>query len=204
MKRTSKISKVFAFLLVVAFAVPARADGGGAVRLVTDFQDVVLSVMKQAKSLGVQGRYDALAPHVEKTFHLPFMARYAVGQAWRGADANQRDRLVAAFRRMSLSTLATLLRGYGGESFEFVAQKEGNQSMILVETKLMRPEGDPVDMTYVTRRMSGEWKIIDVIVAGGISELNVRRSEYRRELREGGVEKLIETLDAKADELLAQ
>ena len=45
--------------------------------------------------------------------------------------------------------------------------------------------------------------ILDVVVEQGISELAVRRSEYRLVLKEKGVEGLIDALNRKADELMA-
>ena len=59
-----------------------------------------------------------------------------------------------------------------------------------------------MDITYVTHKIKGEWRIIDVLLDAGISELAVRRSEYRRVLKTGGVDGLIETLNRKADQLL--
>ena len=41
-----------------------------------------------------------------------------------------------------------------------------------------------------------------MLLDAGISELAVRRSEYRRVLKTGGVDGLIETLNRKADQLL--
>ena len=59
-----------------------------------------------------------------------------------------------------------------------------------------------MELIYVTRKIKGEWRIIDVLVDSGISQLAVRRSEYRRVLRTKGIDGLIDTLNAKADQLL--
>ena len=53
------------------------------------------------------------------------------------------------------------------------------------------------------RQVKDEWRIVDVLVDKGISELAVKRSEYRGVLRYGGIDALIRTLNAKADQLLA-
>ena len=64
-------------------------------------------------------------------------------------------------------------------------------------------DGD-VSLTYVAKRIGNGWKLIDVIVDDGISELTVRKSEYRRVLASDGVEGLIAALESKAGELIAQ
>ena len=45
---------------------------------------------------------------------------------------------------------------------------------------------------------------VDVVVDDGISELEVRRSEYRLLLENKGIDGLIRALNAKADQLMSQ
>ena len=61
-----------------------------------------------------------------------------------------------------------------------------------------------MELIYVTRLFKGQWRIIDVLVDSGISELAVRRSEYRKVLRTKGIDGLVNTLNAKADQLLSE
>src|SRR5271170_3880878 len=68
-----------------AFATLARGEGttdDPAVKPVRAFYDALLSVMKQAKELGVRGRYDRLAAPIQATFDLPAMTRIAIGADW--------------------------------------------------------------------------------------------------------------------------
>jgi len=71
-----------------------------------------------------------------------------------------------------------------------------------VQTHLVKADGSPVEMTYVAKQFGDRWWLIDVVVDGGISELNVRQSEYHAILRDRGVEGLIDTLNGKADSLV--
>ena len=48
------------------------------------------------------------------------------------------------------------------------------------------------------------WRIVDILLDNDISELAVRRSEYRRVLKKEGVDALIATLNNKADGLVAE
>ena len=132
------------------------------------------------------------------------MVRIATRPYWKTATKSQRRDLVTAFKRMNISTLATLFNKYGGEVFEPNGRKQGPQGTVLVETKLRSPDGGVHDLSYVLKQFKDRWKIVDVIVDRGISELAVRRSEYRQVLKRGGVNGLIRLLNAKADELIAQ
>lgn len=191
----------FAFLLAAMPANAAQTTPGG---LVEKLQAKLIEVMKEAESLSVSARYDRLLPTIEEVFYVPLMARVAASSSWKDASAAQRAGLAMAFRRMSASTLATMLNGYGGESFERIGERPGPQKTLLVETRIIIPKKKPHDLTYVARKFKDRWYIIDVVVDKGISELSVRRSEYRRVLKKGGIDGLIKTLNTKADELLRQ
>ncbi len=204
MKRRDFIPAVFAVFLVVASPYPsAGAEQGGPSALVQAFQSGLLEVMKQSKELGVAGRYARLAPMIERSFHLTLMIATSSSPYWRKATPEQRRRLVEAYQRMSVSIVATLFDSYDGERFETIRERQGPQRTVLVDTRVVRPDDDPVNISYVVARLSERWWIIDVIVGGGISEVAVRRSEYQKLLAEGGIERLISALGKKADDLMA-
>lgn len=193
-----------AILIILVAGLPGRTLAGPAGDLVTDFQKGLIAVMKDAKTLGVKGRYDRLEPLVKGTFHLSLMAGLSAGEHWQAANEDQRKRLVAAFTRMSVATLATLFDGYSGESFNVVGEREGPQQIVFVDTVLKSPGRDSdVQISYVARQFGQYWQLIDVIVDGGISELKVRISEYRQTLKSGGVDALIKLLEGKSSDLLS-
>jgi phospholipid transport system substrate-binding protein len=198
------VPKVLAVLFVLVAAIPAGAAEVDPRVLVERFQGNLLAVMKEAETLGVKGRYDRLVSSIEETFYLPLMIRIASGPYWKGANQTQRSRLISAFRRMSVSRVATLFDGYAGETFEAIGEKPGPQNTLLVKTRIVIPDKSSVNLTYVAKAIKERWRLIDVIVDDGISELSVRRSEYRRVLQKEGVDGLIATLNKKADELIAQ
>ncbi|MDA1091343.1 MAG: ABC transporter substrate-binding protein [Proteobacteria bacterium] len=173
-------------------------------QVVTAFQETLLDVMKNAKALGVRGRYDKLNGRIKQTFHLGLMAQIASGSYWRKASKIETDKLVAAFSHLSISTYASQFDGYSGQSFKTQGEKPGPQNTTLIKTQIITPDSTPVDITYVTREIKGQWRVIDVLLDTGISELAVRRSEYRRILNTGGIGGLISTLNTKANQLLAE
>ncbi|MDA1091344.1 MAG: ABC transporter substrate-binding protein [Proteobacteria bacterium] len=193
------------FLLAFIFISPAvKAAELTASEVVERFQASLLDIMKEANTLSVQQRYVRLQASVEKSFHLPLMVQIASADHWKESTTAERRHLVNAFRRMSISTLATLFNGYSGEVFELIVEKPGPQNTTLVVTKLVKSDKSTVEIAYVTRPFKKGWRIIDVILDNGISELMVRRSEYRQILKNKGIAGLITVLNSKADELVSQ
>ncbi|MDP6786386.1 MAG: ABC transporter substrate-binding protein [Rhodospirillales bacterium] len=203
MRRRSIFLKLLILLLFISSAPTARGGQETPRQIVEEFQASLLSVMKEAEALGLKGRYTRLAPAIERAFDLPLMMRIAIGSYWNQTTADQRTRLASAFKRMSVSTLATFITGYSGERFETIGEGPGRQDVHLVKTRIVDPDGSDVALTYVAKRSAGGWDLIDVVVDAGISELAVRQSEYRLILKKRGIEGLIRALNAKADQLIS-
>jgi phospholipid transport system substrate-binding protein len=160
--------------------------------------------MKNAEKTSIRQRYQYLAANVKKTFHFPLMVQIASGNNWHQATNSERLGLVNAFQRMSIMTLAALFNGYNGEVFKVLREREGPQNTTLVSTELIKTDKSKISIVYVTRPFKNDWRIIDVIVDKGISELLVRRSEYQKILKTGGIPGLIKLLDGKAEEISLQ
>jgi len=195
--------KILALLALIVSAFPAAAENSPS-RVVDEFHLDLLQVMKEAKALGIKGRYDFLTESLEQAFDLERMARIAVGKYWRRATPDQQKTLSGAFKRMSVSTYASQFDSFSGQSFETIGERPGPQKTILVETRIVRPGKDPAKLTYVLKKIKNRWRIADVLLDNSISQLAVRRSEYRGVLKSRGVDGLISVLNSKADRLIEQ
>lgn len=193
-----------AVLLALACIFPANrglaADSDPEV-VVGAFHDALLAVMKEPESVGVQGRYDKLSGPVDAAFDLERMIRISTGSYWAEATGEQRKQLVDAFRRLSTATYATRFHDYSGEKFETIGQRPGPQKTILVATRIVESNGKSHELTYVLKEADSRWRIVDVLLEN-ISQLAVQISEYRRTLKDSGIDGLIATLNQKADDLL--
>jgi phospholipid transport system substrate-binding protein len=180
---------------------PAQSQQASASSVIEAFHETLISVMKEAKSLGIKGRYERLAKPVTEAFHLRRMLKWTAGKYWKRATPGQRDRLLAAFTRMSVGNYAVNFDGYSGERFVTLGERPVPRNMLLVETQIVRVGDDPVDLTYVMTKFENRWGIGDVLYEN-ISELARRRSEFRRVLKNDGIDGLIASLDAKNRNLL--
>jgi phospholipid transport system substrate-binding protein len=170
--------------------------------VVASFQDGLMSVMKVSKTLNNQQSYHNLEPISDAAFHFPLMTQIAVGPYWGSTNQELRLRVIKSFRRLSISTLATLFDGYNGEFFEYKENIIGPYQTTIIVTNLVKANKTRIEISYVTRKFTNGWRIIDVILGGGISELKVRKSEYRQILKMEGIYGLIGLLDNKANELI--
>ena len=132
------------------------------------------------------------------------MAQIVTGEHWNKAHASEKAAVTEAFKRINIATLATLFDGYNGEVFAINGEYPGPSNTTVVSTSLIKADKSKVSIAYVARTFDREWRLIDVVVDGGISELKIRRSEYNLILSNGGLSALTKLLNNKADELMSQ
>lgn len=199
-------SMVGRIVLVLALLWPAALSANINVtpRAIAERLDAALiDAMRNAETLGYQGRYDALAPVLERSFDFPFMARVAVGRHWRKMTEAERARLVDTFARLSIATFAARFKGYSGESFKIMGEEQRPRGTILVLNRLVKGDGGSVDLNLLMREAKNGWRIVDVFLDAKFSELAIKRSEYTAVVKRDGVEGLIAIMERKIDRFAA-
>ena len=204
MRSSTELVRLSVFAALMMLWMPhSFAQAGDPIARVKSFYSTLLETMKEAKRLGLQGRYKKLAPVITTTFDLPAMTRIAVGPTWTSLTPEQQAALTSAFSRMSIATYASRFDGYDGERFEVDPVPVERGADRIVKTRVIPKTGEPTVLDYLMRSSGGDWKIVDVYLNGTISELATRRSEFAAILKSGGADALIKSLRARTDKLLA-
>jgi phospholipid transport system substrate-binding protein len=164
--------------------------------------DALVRTMKQGSALGPAGRVKALDPELRRDYDLPLTTRLVVGPPWRSMSPEDQQALITAFSDYSIAVYASRFKNYSGERFvvDPVVDKLPSGDVV-VHTKLLPHDGDPVEIDYLERTEPDGWRIIDVLLSGTISQMAERRSEYSSALREGGAAALIRLLQQKTSQL---
>ena len=179
----------------------AHAESASPAATISDFYDVLLSTMKDGPSLGFKGRSERLSPAIRSAFDLPLMTRLMVGPQWATLTTDQQRQLVAAFSDFSIAVYASRFDDYSGERFQVDGDLTQSATGVIVRSKLVKTDGDPVQIDYLMRANEQGWQIIDVFLSGTVSELATRRSEFSSVMRRGGAEALVDLLQKKAAQL---
>jgi phospholipid transport system substrate-binding protein len=201
----STIAKLIAALgLAVLIQAPALSESSDpAAARISSFYGALLDTMKQAKQLGLKGRYNKLSPLLSKTYDLTSMSRIAVGPNWAALSQQQQLGIVNAFTRMTVATYASRFDGFSGEQFEVLDTSDRPNGDKIVKTQIVQSDGKTVALNYLMRRDGADWKIVDVYLDGTISELANRRAEFGAILKSGGPDALVGSLVKQGDKLLA-
>lgn len=201
----ARICAAIALVTVVAspeaFADVAQTDP--AARQIATFTDTLLDTMRDARQLGVEGRYNRLKPVIEQTFDLPAMTRLAVGPSWDTMSSTEQQTLIGAFERMTLANYAANFDSFDGQKFVVDPNVQARNDDRIVQTTLVLPHSAPVALNYRMHDVNGSWKVVDVYMNGYVSELALRRSDFSSTLASGGTPALVRRINALSDKLLA-
>ena len=167
-------------------------------RHVRGLYDVLLSTMKNGHALGQSGRFIQLTPVIHRTFDIASMVRLAVGRSWASLTEALRQRATESFGRYISATYADRFDSYDGQKFEVMGEQPAPTGVI-VKSRIVKANGEPVQVDYLMRRGGDSWLISDIYVDGAISEVATRRSEFAGILKSEGIDGLIAALNRKAD-----
>jgi phospholipid transport system substrate-binding protein len=178
---------------VVAETVPADATS-----TIQRFNDALFAAMKSGGRTDYSRRFRALAPEVDKTFDLSAVLSVSVGPRW----TDQQSRLLDAFRRYTVASYVANFDSYAGQDFTV---SPGTRSLgvdrVIVQSHIMKINGDATELDYVMKQTPLGWKAIDVLAGGAISRVAVQRSDFGRILSNGGGDALLASLQRKTSDL---
>ena len=196
-------SKIGGLCIALSLAVGIFAESAAALAVnpqdnVRGFYDTLLTTMRNGPTLGQSGRYARLAPVVDRVFDVPSMTRLAVGPTWATLPPAQQQQLIDAFRHYVAATYADRFDSDSGQQLQVTGERPYNADVI-VQTKIVKSDGDTTTLDYLMRQNQGSWQISDVFLDGTISQLAIQRSEFHSILRREGVDGLVMALNRKVD-----
>lgn len=201
-----QVMKMRSTLLVWCFAVLAFVPSGGSAagpnpdELIRQLSDGVLDVLQADEALraGDAGEVVELVERlVLPHFDLRRMTMLAVGRDWRDASREQQDRLTGAFHRMLVRTYASALTHYRDQTVGVHPLRMGaSDKTVKVQTEIRQPGSPALAVDYVLAQHPDGWKIFDIVVAG-VSLVTSYRGTFAQELRVGGIDGLIDSLERK-------
>lgn len=195
--------QILAALIVLA-ASSARAmaqEAGPFAEPATAVERLHEALVETALSHGdepVDVRYRALEPVVTATHDLPYIAELTIRREWAGLDEDTRARFVEAFTRLSVMTYASRFAGLEPDRFKLDASEPlaGGRARV---TATLETDQRAIPFEYVLHEAGGGWKIVNIL-ADNVSDLAMKRAEYRRLLDGGTISDVIEELERQAAE----
>lgn len=167
-------------------------------QVIESFQAALIETMKQGKKLGYQGRYQKLKEPVLRSHDLSKIARIVLGKEWKKLTAEQKKDMVELFTQLSIASYAHNFKDFSGEAFKYDSENQTSRGGIIVHTFLVLPKDKDVKFDYMMKNKGDSWLIINII-ANGVSDLALKRSEYTSILKREGFDALLKKISSKIE-----
>jgi len=190
-------------LLVPLLAAAGLAAGGPATATIAKLTDTLLGVLKNAETLGFQGRLAKLKPAVADAFDVGFMAEKSIGKYWKPLSDADKTRWRDLFQEYTAANYAGNFDHYGNQRFEISGEEPSQNDTTVVHTTLIDPGGESTALDYRLHQTPKGPKVIDIYLKGTVSQLALQRSDFTSVLERGGLDGLITTIRGKIDDLAA-
>jgi len=137
-------------------------------------------------------------------FDFAKMSKLALGKNWRKADTDQRLRFTEEFRLLLVRTYSTAMLEYTDEEIHFLPFKgDLSKKKVKVKMDVIQAGGPSIPMAMSLYLDSeGAWKVYDLKI-DGISLVTNYRSTFATEIRNDGMDKLIDRLASKNEKVKA-
>ena len=170
-----------------------------AVAQIQGFYDALTASMKSGGT--TKSRYEKLKPAVEKAFDLQAMTATAVGPSWATASDADKKALVDAFTRMTIANYAKSFDSYSGEKFnvEPASIVRGTDHFV---KSTMKTSSETIAFNYRMHQVGSDWKVTDVLLAGNISQMAQKRSDFAATLAASGPQGLAKRINALTDQIM--
>jgi phospholipid transport system substrate-binding protein len=145
------------------------------------------------------GRAERFRTLFAEAFDLPAISQFVLGRHWREAAPEQRAEWQEVLKDYVANLYARQFSTYEGQRFEIVRERPLDGSTV-VQTRIQRADGQPLDVDFRVQRSGDELKIVDVLVAN-VSLIVTKRSEFDSVIQREGVDGLMRRLRQKSADL---
>ncbi len=166
-------------------------------QVIQELQAALIQAMQKGAELGYQGRFNLLSPVIQRSHDLPAIIRTVLGAHWNKLTEEQHQAITETFSKLSIATYAERFNQYDQERFEFIEKRALPKEQVLVRSQLIQADGKAVNFDYVMRQgASQNWRIINIL-ADGVSDLALKRTEYGAIIQRDGFAALLSQLEQK-------
>ena len=167
------------------------------VRSITDDVAAALKRDKAMQALDSGKLAELVEARILPHFDFRRTTQIAMGAYWRHATPEQQEQLTREFRALLVRTYSSALASYRDQTIEVrpLRMRPGDTE-VTVRSLVRQAGAEPVQIDYDMERTASDWKVYDVRV-GGISLVATYRTAFAEEVRNHGVDGLIQVLAAK-------
>ena len=133
---------------------------------------------------------------IKSLYDAKKMIQMIVGDHWNIISEEKQKELTHVFEQYITYNYLKMFKNIQDPSFKYINEKKIGKNYRLVKTSMIIDKSESVEINYLLKKTDNKWRIFDVLLAGSVSEIATKKSEFSKHLETGGVESLIKALKA--------
>ena len=124
------------------------------------------------------------------------MIEKIIGDTWKKTNKKDQEEIVIIFQEYIARNYLKRFKKIKNPAFNYKESKKIGEKFMLVKTDLV-VDKEEVSIDYLLLFDNNKWRIFDVLLAGSISEIATKKSEFSNFIRNGKITPLINALKKK-------
>ncbi|MEO1303568.1 MAG: ABC transporter substrate-binding protein [Pseudomonadota bacterium] len=193
--------------LMVASALPAFADAETEEYVRVNANEVLAAL--NAPDLTPAERRTQFQTYMDEFTNLDAVAKFVIGKYSKRFTEEEMDLYLDTFRNYALVVYEFYFNEYRGQDVKVVGSKDRNARDSIVDTEIVRADGQELEVRWRVLNRGGEYQVVDVALnaEGNLIWLAIeQRAQFLSILDQnaGSVDALVAKITSMTDELVAQ
>lgn len=195
------MKKIFLALAALAFTSLAQAAPAVApddvVKGTTDTLQKLIAANHEKYRKDLPGFYKVVDSTLVPHFDTRYIGQLVLARNWRSATEDQRTRFQNAFKNMLIRSYAnSMLDNYDSVSAEWQPLRMSpDTSDVTVNSRLMRRDGPPVNVSFQMHIADNEWRVYDILVEN-LSLISNFRAQFASEIKRTSLDDVISRMES--------
>ena len=130
---------------------------------------------------------------IKNTYNAEKMIAKIIGDTWKKTIKKEQEEIVIIFQEYIAKNYFNRFKKIKNPTFNYKESKKVGENFTLVKTVLL-VDKEEVSISYLLLFDENKWRIFDVLLAGSISEIATKKSEFSGFISDGKITPLIDAL----------
>ena len=142
------------------------------------------------------GIYNTTKKLITETYDTEKMLKMIIGDSWKNLNNEIKKEIINVFEEYIAKNYIIRFSKIKNLQFSGLEEKKIGTYKI-VKSNLILSDDEKVSISYLLSLKRQEWKIFDVLLAGSVSEIATKKSEFKSFIVNGNINPLIDALKKK-------
>tara|TARA_B100000963_G_C22604139_1_gene661631 strand:+ start:717 stop:1622 length:906 start_codon:yes stop_codon:yes gene_type:complete len=146
--------------------------------------------------------YNKVLKLISLTYDTHKMTGMIVGNNWKKVTIQKQNELKKVFEEYIAKNYIKRFRKIGNIKFNEIETLKINKDFRMVKTILTVNDNENIKIDYLLMKKNKKWKIFDILLAGSVSEIATKKSEFSSFIRDSNIDNLTDALRKKNSTIL--